>query len=115
MPGRPAPLLRGRRDPCVILSLMDTNLEASLNALRGTPLDVELAEIEQQVWTRLGALRRRQAHAAAWGWRAAVAAFMAAVGAVTGGAAAAHHLARDVSPFLVQAEWAPSTLLGDDT
>lgn len=88
---------------------MNNDLEERLAAWRRRTAETELAQLEPQVWARIGKEARPSA-AGLLGFRAALAAAMLAIGVVAGGAASAT-AEPEVSPFAVHAAYAPSTLL----
>jgi hypothetical protein len=92
---------------------MTTDLDQVLTRLREQPTDRRLDQLEPAVWTRIGTLRSaplRGVWASVWGWRAALAAAMLAMGAFAGSIAAAKP-ATEVSPFAINSSLTPSTLL----
>ena len=88
---------------------MTTDLDHVLTLLRDRPSDRRMAQLEPAVWNRIGALRGATV-AGVWGWRAALAAGMFAMGAFAAGIAAAKP-ALEVSPFAINSSLTPSTLL----
>lgn len=88
---------------------MAPRIDQLLDKLRDQPIDGALGQLEPLVWTRIERLRPPPSRGGVWGWRAALAASMLALGALT--SAAATPRAQEMSPFAVHAELAPSTLL----
>ena len=88
---------------------MTTDLDQVLTLLRDQPTDRRLDQLEPAVWTRIGTLRSAPLPGV-WGWRAALAAAMLAMGAFAGSIAAAKPAA-EASPFAINSSLAPSTLL----
>jgi hypothetical protein len=88
---------------------MTPRIDQLLDTLRDQPVEGVLEHLEPLVWARIGRIRPQASRGGVWGWRAAVAASMLAIGALTSAAATAP--AQEMSPFAVHAELAPSTLL----
>lgn len=87
---------------------MPRPLDQLLNELAAEGGEPRLDLLESRVWARIDVLREL-AGRSLWGWRAAAAASMLMIGALTSGAAAVP--VADTSPFAVRAALAPSTLL----
>ena len=85
-------------------------IETLLSHLNGARADRGLEALESNVWARIAAQRRRPASPALWAWRAAAAAVMLTIGALSGGAQAARAVP-ELSLFSPRADLAPSTLL----
>lgn len=89
---------------------MPDTLDTALAELRDSPLDHRLDYLSARVWRRIEA--RSQPVGGVWEWRTAAVALMLLSGAVVSGAAAARP-AEVFSPFSIEADLAPSTLLAD--
>ena len=95
---------------------MKPDLDSLIAALRDQPLEHPLDQLEARVWSRIAALGRSRQGEGIWGWRAALTASMLATGAWAGGVALTDPGADpgSASPFAIQSDLAPSTLLGAD-
>ena len=91
---------------------MKPDLDSLIAALRDQPLEHPLDQLEARVWSRIAALGRSRQGEGIWGWRAALTATMLVTGAWTGRVAFTDP--GSASPFAIQSDLAPSTLLGAD-
>jgi hypothetical protein len=91
---------------------MTTPIDTLLTELGQRPTDRSLGALSADVWRRIDA-HADPAGAAPWGWRAAVVALVMTGGVIASGAAAARP--NEVhSPFAINADFAPLTLLEGD-
>lgn len=90
------------------------DLDDDLEALRTAPLDADLSQIEPRIWLRIGQARRARS-VERWlaPMRAGILLAALTAGAALGAASVCQADARrDVVAFDVEADFAPSTLLG---
>ena len=86
-----------------------SDLDRLLATWSARSAQVDLSQVEPQVWARLSA-EDRTAASGVLGFRVALVASVMAIGVVAGGAATAT-AEPEVSPFAMHSAYAPSTLL----